>query len=97
MSQTILTLASLAKFVVADLSSPKNIPKELIQIIPHFPSLPVQPVIEKSQRAFGMFEHFKHYPWVLEQIQYRKNDIQSFVEKLLRTGRLHSKENLIRN
>lgn len=81
-TETIITLASLAKFVVADLSSPKSIPQELTQIIPHFPSLPVQPVIEKSQREYGMFEHFKHYPWVLEQIQYCENDIQSLVEKI---------------
>ena len=63
-TETIITLASLAKFVVADLSSPKSIPQELTQIIPNFPSLPVQPVIEKSQREYGMFEHFKRYPWV---------------------------------
>lgn len=81
-TETIMTLASLAKFVVADLSSPKSIPQELTQIIPHFPSLPVQPVIEKTQREYGMFEHFKRYPWVLEQIQYCENDIQSLVEKV---------------
>ena len=82
-TETIITLASLAKFVVADLSSPKSIPQELTQIIPNFPSLPVQPVIEKSQREYGMFEHFKPYPWVLEQIQYCESNIQSLVEKII--------------
>ena len=81
-TETIITLASLAKFVVADLSSPKSIPQELTQIIPNFPSLPVQPVIEKSQREYGMFEHFKKYPWVLEQIQYCESNIQILVEKI---------------
>ena len=81
-TETIITLASLAKFVVADLSSPKSIPQELTQIIPNFPSLPVQPVIEKSQREYGMFEHFKKYPWVLEQIEYCESNIQILVEKI---------------
>ena len=78
-TETIITLASLAKFVIADLSSPKSIPQELTQIIPNFPSLPVQPVIEKTQREYGMFEHFKRYPWVLEQIQYCENNIEALV------------------
>lgn len=81
-TETIITLASLAKFVVADISSPKSIPQELTSIIPHFPSLPVQPVIEQSQREYGMFEHFKQYPWVLEEIKYSENDIRSLVEKV---------------
>nr|WP_283106289.1 pentapeptide repeat-containing protein [Shewanella saliphila] len=81
-TETIITLASLAKFVVADLSSPKSIPQELTQIIPNFPSLPVQPVIEETQREYGMFEHFKHYPWVLDPIQYCENNIQALVTKV---------------
>ncbi|HIF9435697.1 TPA: hypothetical protein ACX6R6_003891, partial [Photobacterium damselae] len=82
-TETIITLASLAKFVVADISNPKSIPQELSSIVPHFPSLPVQPIIEQTQREYGMFEHFKHYPWVLEQIEYCENDIQSLVKKIV--------------
>lgn len=84
-TETIMTLASLAKFVVADISSPKSIPQELTSIIPHFPSLPVQPVIEQSQKEYGMFEHFKVYPWVLGQIEYSENDIASLVEKITKS------------
>lgn len=78
-TETIITLASLAKFVVADISSPKSIPQELTVIIPQFPSLPVQPVIERSQIEYGMFEHWNRYPWVLSKIEYDENDIQSLV------------------
>lgn len=88
-TETIITLASLAKFVIADISSPKSIPQELTQIIPHFPSLPVQPVIEQTQREYGMFEHFKHYPWVLEKISYCENDIKSLVEKITKNCESH--------
>lgn len=88
-TETIMTLASLAKFVVADISSPKSIPQELTSIIPHFPSLPVQPVIDKSQKEYGMFEHFKSYPWVLGQVKYDENDIKSLVEIVIKNCESH--------
>lgn len=92
-TETIITLASLAKFVVADISSPKSIPQELTSIIPQFPSLPVQPIIEKTQREYGMFEHFKAFPWVLDQVSYDEDDIHSLVEIVTKNceGRLASK------
>lgn len=92
-TETIITLASLAKFVVADISSPKSIPQELTSIIPQFPSLPVQPIIEKTQREYGMFEHFKAFPWVLDQISYDEDDIHSLVEIVTKNceGHLASK------
>lgn len=88
-TETIMTLASLAKFVVADISSPKSIPQELTSIIPHFPSLPVQPIIEQSQREYGMFEHFKHYPWVLDEIKYCENNIKTLVNKVTKNCENH--------
>jgi len=89
-TETIMVLASLAKLVVADISSPKSIPQELTSIIPHFPSLPVQPVIEQSQREYGVFDHFKHYPWVFDQIEYSENDIKSLVEKTTKNCERHA-------
>jgi uncharacterized protein YjbI with pentapeptide repeats len=82
-TETVITLASLAKFVIADLSSPKSIPQELMSIIPHFPSLPIQPIIEESQREYSMFEHFKKYPWVLKELRYSESDIQGLVKKII--------------
>ena len=82
-TETVVTLASLAKFVVADISSPKSIPQELTSIVPNFPSLPVQPVIEHTQSEYGMFEHFKRYPWVLNEIRYREEEIKSLVEQIV--------------
>ncbi|RSD30463.1 pentapeptide repeat-containing protein [Vibrio pectenicida] len=90
-TETVITLALLSKFVVADISSPKSIPQELTSIVPHFPSVPVQPVIEKSQLEYGMFEHFKRYPWVLEQLAYSDDKIGALVELVVQKCEEHIK------
>ncbi|TON66033.1 low-complexity protein, partial [Vibrio parahaemolyticus] len=90
-TETVITLASLSKFVVADISSPKSIPQELTSIVPHFPSVPVQPVIENSQLEYGMFEHFKRYPWVLEQLTYSDDKIGALVELVVQKCEEHIK------
>ncbi len=82
LTETIVTLASLSKFVIADISSPKSIPQELHSIIPNFPSLPVQPLIVEGQREYGMFEHFDKYPWVLDKIIYSENDVPTMVDQI---------------
>jgi hypothetical protein len=69
--ETITTLARLARFIIADITNPRSIPEELVEIVPNLPSLPVQPILRYGSKPWGMYDHIKRYPWVLKLHRYK--------------------------
>jgi uncharacterized protein YjbI with pentapeptide repeats len=69
-TETVSTLAHLARIVIADLTEPRSVPQELATIVPYLPSVPLQPIMASSAVEYGMFEHFRKYPWVRETFRY---------------------------
>ena len=68
-TETVSLLARMARFIIADLTDPSSIPKELEAIVPHV-AVPVQPLLEGASRPYAMFKDYWKYDWVLEVHRY---------------------------
>ena len=69
--ETVDTLARIARFVIADITNLKSIPQELVSIVEQIPSLPVQPLLKHGSKHWGIYDHIKRCPWVLDVHKYR--------------------------
>ena len=74
LTETVVILAALASFVIADITDAKSIPQELHAIVPALPSLPVQPIILGSQYEYAMFKDFAGYLSVLPPFRYESTE-----------------------
>jgi hypothetical protein len=94
LTETISTLAHMARFVVADMTGAKSILRELERIVPDLPPVPVQPLIVRSEYEAAMAEHFRRYPWVLETYQYASPDdlLGALGEKVISPAEQKAKE-----
>ena len=63
-TETVSLLARMARFIIADLTDPSSIPKELEAIVPHL-AVPVQPLLQGVSRPYAMFKDYWKYDWVL--------------------------------
>jgi len=86
-TETVTLLARLARFIVADLTEPSSIPKELEAIAPSL-AVPIQPLIEGSERPFAMFADSWKYDWILPPHRYRGIDelARSLVAAIIEPG-----------
>jgi len=92
--ETIVTLAGLSRFVIADITDPKSIPQELGSIVPTLPSVPVQPLLQIGYQPWGMYDHIKRYPWVLPLFEYEntKELLQDLESKVIAPAEEKAKE-----
>ncbi len=72
-TETVMTLASLSKFVIVELSG-ASVPQELQATVPHF-QIPFVPIIEAQHEIHATFvDFFKRYDWVLRPIRFSNRD-----------------------
>ena len=69
-TETIKTLASLARFVIADVTDATEVRAELHNIVPDFTSLPIQLILLRGHAEFVSLSHLKKFPWVLPIFEY---------------------------
>ena len=55
-----------------------------MRIVPALPSVPVQPLLLAEQPEYGMFEHFKGFPWVLEPLLCEDQDSAAGITRIPR-------------
>jgi len=95
-TETVSTLAHMAKFIIADITDARSIPQELSSVVRNLPSVPVQPLLLASQQEYGMFEHFRRFPWVLEPFLYEDQNglLAALTEKVIGPAEAKSKEQI---
>jgi hypothetical protein len=69
-TETIKTLASLARFVIADVTDATEVRVELHKIVPDFPSLPIQLILLRGHPEFVSLSYLRKFPWVLPIFEY---------------------------
>jgi uncharacterized protein YjbI with pentapeptide repeats len=68
-TETIMTLAGMSAFVIADITNPKSSPLELQATVPNY-RIPFVPILQDGEEPFSMFRDLTGFPWVLPLLHY---------------------------
>jgi hypothetical protein len=72
-TETIMTLAGMSCFVLADITNPKSAPLELQAAVPDY-MIPFVPILQDGEPAFSMFLNLQtKYHWVLDVLGYNSS------------------------
>ena len=90
---TVITLAHMAHFIIADLTDPGSVLYELAMVVPNT-RVPVQTILSEGQREYAMFSDLMGYPWVLEPYRYKSQELllAEFGEKVIAPAEAKTKE-----
>ena len=70
LTETIKTLVSLSRFVIADVTNPSSSPLELQATVSDF-MIPFVPILQKGEPCFAMFANLQNkYDWVMDVLTY---------------------------
>lgn len=92
-TETVTLLAHMSRFIIADLTEPSSIPKELELIVPRL-EVPVIPLIENTERPYSMFGDYRKYDWVLDIYEYEGLDglIESLKDNVISPAEAKARE-----
>jgi len=74
-TDTVVTLASMSRFVIADLTQPASVQHELAKVTANL-SIPIAPIVQKGEVVYSMFDDYfvQHPEQVLAVLEYRDLD-----------------------
>jgi hypothetical protein len=79
-TETIMTLAGMSCFVIADITNPSSAPLELQATVPDY-MIPFVPILQDGESAFSMFANLQtKYDWILDLLAYDSS--QSLIDVL---------------
>lgn len=85
-TETILTLAGMSRFIIADISNPKSSPLKLQATVPNY-MVPFVPIIQRGEAPFSMFRDLKqkYRDRVLDVLEYDSiaNLVRGFEKAIL--------------
>jgi uncharacterized protein YjbI with pentapeptide repeats len=87
LTETIVTLASMSRFIVADLSSPRSLPHELSALVPRLQSVSLYPVICNGEQPYGMFADFANYKSVKMLREYSDFTVEDVIRDIIAEDR----------
>ena len=83
LTETVMTLASMSKYVIADLSSPRSVPHELANIARQLPSIRFYPIIVAGEKPYGMFDDYQSYSWIRPVKEYDQDNVDIVIGKII--------------
>jgi Pentapeptide repeats (8 copies) len=74
-TETIMTLAGMSCFIIADITNPESSPLELQATVPNY-MVPFVPIIQQGEKPFSMFRdlHNKYKQWTLPLLEYDSSE-----------------------